>query len=71
MVPDHQEIVYFFTILETVLPIAIFSPVGRQMAIENYVANDFLSTFAESINVFDRRLSGVFIFSRTLRYVYL
>ena len=35
------------------------SPVGRQMAIENLVSNDFLSTFVDSINVFDCRLSGV------------
>ena len=29
------------------------------MAIENYVSNDFLSTFVDSINVFDCRISGV------------
>ena len=34
-------------------------PVGRQMAIENYISNDFLSTFFDSINVFNRRLPGV------------
>ena len=42
-----------------------FSPVGRKMAIENSVSNDFylvvrfLSTFVNNINVFDCRLSGV------------
>ena len=29
------------------------SPVWRQMAIENSVSNDFLSTFFDIINVFD------------------
>ena len=33
--------------------------IGGQMAIENPVSNDFLSTFVDSINVFDCRLSGV------------
>ena len=28
------------------------------MAIENYVSNDFLTTFVGSINVFDCRLPG-------------
>ena len=32
------------------------SPVGRQMDIENFVSN---STFVDSIDVFDCRLSGV------------
>ena len=35
------------------------SPVGRQMAIENSVSNDFLSTFVDSIKVFDCLLFGV------------
>ena len=35
------------------------SPVRRQMAIENSVSNDFLSTFVDSIDVFDYRLPGV------------
>ena len=35
------------------------SQVGRQMAIENLVSNDFLSTFVDSIDVFDCPLSGV------------
>ena len=35
------------------------SPVGRQMAIKNSVSNGFLSSFVDSINVFDCRLSGV------------
>ena len=35
------------------------SPVGRQMTIENSVSNYFLSTFVDSIFVFDCRLSGV------------
>ena len=34
-------------------------PVGRQMTIENSVSNDFWSTFVDSINVFDCRLSRV------------
>ena len=29
------------------------------MAIENFVSNDFWSTFLDSINVFDCRLPGV------------
>ena len=37
------------------------SPVGRQMAIENSVSNDFLSTFVDSVNVFDCRLPSVYI----------
>ena len=35
------------------------SPVGRQMAIENSVSNDFLSTLIDIINVFDCCLPGV------------
>ena len=35
------------------------SPVGRLMDIENFVSNFFLSTFVDSIDVFDCRLSGV------------
>ena len=35
------------------------SPIWRQMTIENYVSNDFWSTFVGSNNVFDWRLSGV------------
>ena len=35
------------------------SKIGRQMAIENPVSNDFWSTFVDSINVFDSRISGV------------
>ena len=37
------------------------SPVWRQMAIENTVSIDFLSTFLDSIGVFDCRLPGVFM----------
>ena len=36
------------------------SPVERQTAIENSVSNDLRSTFVDSINVFDYRLSEVF-----------
>ena len=36
-------------------------PVGRQMAIENSVSNDFWSASVDSINVFDCRLPGVII----------
>ena len=35
------------------------SPVGRQMATENSVSNDFLSTLIDIINVFDCRLPCV------------
>ena len=35
------------------------SSVRRQMAIESSVSNDFLSTFVDSINIFDCRLSRV------------
>ena len=38
------------------------SPVGRQMAIENSVSIDFLSTFVDSINVFDCRQSDVYMY---------
>ena len=31
----------------------------RQMAIKNYVSNDFLSTFLDGIGIFDCRLPGV------------
>ena len=37
------------------------SPVGGQTAIEISVSNDLRSTFVDSINVFDCRLSEVFI----------
>ena len=33
----------------------------RQMAIKNSVSNYFLSTFLDSINVFDCHLSGVYM----------
>ena len=35
----------------------------RQMAIENSVSNNFLSTFLDSIGIFDCRLPGVFLYS--------
>ena len=38
---------------------SVNSKIGQQMAIENSVSNDFLSTFVDSINVSDCRLSGV------------
>ena len=34
-------------------------PVRQQMTIKNFVSNGFLSTFLDSISVFDCRLSGV------------
>ena len=37
------------------------SPVGPQSAIENYVSGDLRSMFVDSINIFDCRLSEVFI----------
>ena len=37
------------------------SPVGQQMAIENSVSNYLRSTFINGINIFDCRLSEVFI----------
>ena len=37
------------------------SPVGQQTAIENSDSNDLRSTFVDSINLFDCRLSEVFI----------
>ena len=36
------------------------------MAIENSVSNDFLSTFLDSIGVFNCRLPGVYILSQSL-----
>ena len=45
--------------LETVFLIANLPPLGRQMAIENSVSNNFLSKFVDSINVFDCLLYGV------------
>ena len=39
----------------------IHSPDGRQMAIEKSVSNDFLSTFVDSIDVFDCHLPGVML----------
>ena len=36
-------------------------PVGRQMAIKNSASKYFLSTFANSINVFDCNLPGVLL----------
>ena len=35
------------------------SPVGQQMATKNSVSSNFLSTFVDSIHVFDCRLFGV------------
>ena len=37
----------------------VLSPDWRQMAIKNFVSIDFLSTFIDSINVFDCHLPGV------------
>ena len=37
------------------------SPVGQQMAINNYISNDLWSTFVNSKNNFDCCLSGMFI----------
>ena len=44
------------------------SPVGRQMAIENSVSNDCLSTFVDNINVFDCRLSFVILVESPTSY---
>ena len=45
------------------------SPVGRLMDIENFVSNFFLSTFVDSIDVFDCRLSDPAWFRCTLHDV--
>ena len=37
------------------------SPVGRQIAIKNSVSNDFLSTFFDSIDIFDCCLPRVIL----------
>ena len=52
--------------LETEFSIAI-CPVGRQMTIESSISNNCWSTFIDSINVFDCRLSGVFDLFRYTR----
>ena len=53
----------FLKSLKTVFLIAIYratlSPVRQQMAIKNSVSYDFLSTFVDSFNVFNCRLSSV------------
>ena len=45
------------------------SPVGRQITIENSVSNDFRSTFADSIDVFDCHLIDVFIVHRLVSLI--
>ena len=39
------------------------------MAIKNSVSNDLISTFVDSINVFDCRLSEVFVEYRPTEYI--
>ena len=51
--------------IETVFSIVICRLLGDKMAIENSVSNEFLSTFLDSICVFDCRLSGVVSSSQT------
>ena len=41
------------------------SPVWRQIAIINSVSNEFLSTFFDSISIFDCGLSGMIIHIET------
>ena len=62
--PGRRQSKTHFTVDERGLKIArnrVFnchlSPIGRQMANENSVSNDFSSTFVDSIDVFDCRLS--------------
>ena len=64
--PDRRQSKPFLTIDERGSKIArnsVFdchlSPVGRQMAIENSVSNDFDLRSSRELNVFDCRLSGV------------
>ena len=45
------------------------SPVWRQMAIENSVSNNFLSTFLDSIGGFHCRLPGVYNVFEILSYI--
>ena len=57
--PHRKQSKTLLTIYERGSKIARNSVFGRQMTIGNSVSNDFLSTFVDSINVFDCRLSGV------------
>ena len=64
--PDMRQSKTLLTIGESVSKLArnsVFdchlSPVGRQMAIEISVSNDFLTMSVDSISVFDCRLFGV------------
>ena len=59
---DHKS-------LEKMFSIVILSSVGLQMAIKNSVSNDLRSTFVDSINVLDCRLSEVFIEYRPTEFV--
>ena len=45
-----------------------WSPVGRLMAIEKSVSNNFWSTFSDNIDVFDCHQSGVNSLYASLRY---
>ena len=46
------------------------SPVWRLMAIKNYVSSDFLSTFLDSLNFFNCRLSWCGFKCRTVKFEY-
>ena len=48
-------------LLETAFFDCHLLPISQQLAIENFVSNDFLSTFIDSINVFDCHLSSVIL----------
>ena len=63
--PDRWQSIPFLTIDARGSKIARSSvfdcqltPAGRQLAIENSVSNDFLSTFVDCIDVFDCHLPG-------------
>ena len=65
-IPDMRQSTTLLTIDEggsKVATTSVFdcqwSPVGRLMAIENYVSNYFWSTFVDNIDVFDCHQSGV------------
>ena len=57
--PDRRQSKTLLTVDERGSKLARNSIFDCQMVIENFVCNDFGSTFVDGINVFQRRLYGV------------
>ena len=57
-----NNLIKMYQVVQELLTFKKIATLGRKMAIENTVSNDFLYTLVDGINVFDCRLSGMITF---------